>query len=70
MSTPYYQDDAVTLYHGDCRDVLPTLENVDHVITDPPYSDTTHEGADRLTQTYRLCHFFAYLINLDADAPT
>jgi site-specific DNA-methyltransferase (adenine-specific) len=43
--TPYYQDDAVTLYHGDCREILPTLEMVDHVITDPPSSDDTHDGA-------------------------
>lgn len=42
---PYYQDSAVTLYHGDCREVLPTLDPVDHVITDPPYSDDTHDGA-------------------------
>lgn len=34
---PYYQDDAVTIYHGDCRDILPTLEPVDLVLTDPPY---------------------------------
>ena len=27
----------VTLYNADCRDVLPTLEKVDAVITDPPY---------------------------------
>ena len=26
-----------TLYLGDCRDVLPTLDNIDAVITDPPY---------------------------------
>jgi site-specific DNA-methyltransferase (adenine-specific) len=35
--TPYYADEWVTLYHGDCRDVLPTLEPVDLVLTDPPY---------------------------------
>ena len=35
---PYYQDDTVTIYHGDCREVLPRLEPVDVVITDPPYS--------------------------------
>jgi site-specific DNA-methyltransferase (adenine-specific) len=26
-----------TLYHGDCRDILPTLPMADAVITDPPY---------------------------------
>lgn len=43
--TIYYQDDHVTLYHGDCREVLPTLEAVDHIITDPPYSERTHANA-------------------------
>lgn len=35
--TPYYQDDACTIYHGDCREILPTLPKVDLVLTDPPY---------------------------------
>ena len=39
---PYYEDDAVTLYHGDCREILPHLEAVDHVITDPPYEAEAH----------------------------
>lgn len=34
---PYYSDDWVTLYHGDCREVLPTLKPVETCITDPPY---------------------------------
>lgn len=34
---PYYEDDVVTLYHGDSRDVLPTLEPADLLLTDPPY---------------------------------
>jgi site-specific DNA-methyltransferase (adenine-specific) len=41
--TPYYEDAAVMLYHGDCRDLLPWTVAVDHVITDPPYSRWTHE---------------------------
>ncbi len=44
---PYYQDDAVTIYHGDCLDVLPALEAVDHIITDPPYSEHTHSKQRR-----------------------
>ena len=36
--TPYYQDSAVTIYHGDCREILPTLPKVDLVLTDPPYN--------------------------------
>ena len=35
---PYYQDEAVKLYHGDCRTVLPRLDiHPALVITDPPY---------------------------------
>jgi DNA modification methylase len=34
---PYYQDDSVTIYNADCREVLPTLDKVDLVLTDPPY---------------------------------
>ncbi len=37
MTTPYYQDDYCTIYHGDCRGVLPELGKVDLVLTDPPY---------------------------------
>lgn len=35
---PYYEADGIQIFHGDCREVLPTLDAVDHVITDPPYS--------------------------------
>ena len=35
--TPYYERDGITIYHGDCRDILPHLEQVDLVLTDPPY---------------------------------
>jgi len=34
---PYYKDSHCTIYHADCRDVLPHLEPVDLVLTDPPY---------------------------------
>lgn len=34
---PYYQDSAVTIYHGDAAVVLPTLGRFDLLLTDPPY---------------------------------
>lgn len=34
---PYYQDEYVTLYCGDCAEILPHLPPVDLVLTDPPY---------------------------------
>jgi DNA modification methylase len=35
--TPFYQDEAVCIYHGDCREVLPFLLQPEAVVTDPPY---------------------------------
>jgi len=38
MSDPVtFLDGRVTLYLGDCREILPTLGKVDAVVTDPPY---------------------------------
>lgn len=37
MAEPYFADDHVALYHGDCRDILADLPSVDLVLTDPPY---------------------------------
>jgi DNA modification methylase len=35
--TPYYDEGGITIYHGDCLDVLPTLDRPDMILTDPPY---------------------------------
>lgn len=37
LPRPYYYDSAVTIYHGDCREILPLLPKMDLVLTDPPY---------------------------------
>jgi DNA modification methylase len=34
---PYYERDGITIYHGDCREILPALDAVGLVLTDPPY---------------------------------
>ena len=46
MYKPYYQDKWVTIYHGDCREILPSLGKlaVDLVLTDPPYGIEYHSG--------------------------
>ncbi len=44
---PYYDDGTCTIYHGDCREIAPTLTGVDSLVSDPPY------GMDWNTSTAR-----------------
>lgn len=44
--TPYYQDDAVTIYHGDCREIVPTLGKFELLLADPPYGINYSHGKD------------------------
>lgn len=47
LLTPYYEQDGIQIFHGDCREILPLIEpgSVDLVLTDPPYSPSWHDGA-------------------------
>ncbi len=66
---PYYQDNAVTIYHGDCREILPQLEPVDLVLTDPPYpEDDRFNGSFELiaevaTETFKLARPDSWLVS-------
>ena len=43
---PYWSDGTVTLYHGDCREILPCLPpcSADLLLTDPPYGQEYKSG--------------------------
>lgn len=46
---PYYEENGITIYHGDCREILPSLPKVDLVLTDPPYGMNYDTNGDRFT---------------------
>lgn len=45
--TPYYQENGITIYHADCREVLSCLPAVDLVLTDPPYGIGEANGKNK-----------------------
>jgi site-specific DNA-methyltransferase (adenine-specific) len=49
---PYYEDSSCTIYHGDSRNILPSLNGVaDLILADPPYSSGGMYRADRSKPT-------------------
>ncbi len=54
----YYSDEWCAIAHGDCRDVLLKLPQVDLILTDPPYGITNNEW-DRPVE-----HLLEYLIKV------
>lgn len=57
---PYFHDDTITIYHGDCREVLAQIGSVDLVCSDPPYPNKAGHFTDGiLAARYVLKHFSA-----------
>ena len=42
---PYYEHSGITIYHGDCREILPSI-SADVLVTDPPYGVSYSSGWD------------------------
>lgn len=56
LPKPYYDHGGITIYHGDCREILPLLGRFDLLLTDPPYgvrarTENKSHGRDRLRAT-------------------
>lgn len=51
---PYYEDSRVTIYHGDCREILPKIE-ADTLVTDPVWPGATLPliGSDRPEELFK-----------------
>ena len=64
---PYYEHAGLTIYHGDCREVLPTLSKVDLVLTDPPYGTQDLGGGYGRRQLHSLDGHNGRLIQNDRD---
>jgi adenine-specific DNA-methyltransferase len=43
LPKPYHEEPAVTIYHGDCREIVPMLGKFDLILTDPPYGKVKGE---------------------------
>lgn len=50
---PYYESKGITIFHGDCRGILPQLGASETCITDPPYG-LEFMGTVSATQAERL----------------
>ena len=51
LPRPYYDSEGVTLYHGDCHEILKALQSVDIVVTSPPYN-TLDRKSTRLNSSH------------------
>lgn len=51
--TPYYEENGITIYHGDCLDILPELSGLAGIVTDPPYSSGGAFRGDRTNATLK-----------------
>jgi site-specific DNA-methyltransferase (adenine-specific)/modification methylase len=71
---PYYDKDGITIYNGDCLDVMQTLEpnSFDLVLTDPPYGikmDKGFSGSDGFSGSGKPIKRREYLDNWDFERP-
>lgn len=71
LPKPYYQDSAVTIYHGDCREIVPLLGRFDLMWSDPPYNVGkdygAHDDSMPLDEYFSWCQSWLSIGKLHAD---
>jgi site-specific DNA-methyltransferase (adenine-specific) len=67
--TPYYEHGGITIYHGDCREIMPRLRaDVDLVCSDPPYGINAVQRG-RTFGTSNACDTNQYIPVYEDDRP-
>jgi len=67
LPKPYYQDSAVTIYHGDSREIIPLLDQrFDLTLSDPPYGINGGQGG---TSRLRARGAYEGVFSVDDDTP-
>lgn len=51
--TPYYSHAGITIYHGDCREILPQV-SFEAIVSDPPYGISYVHGAEKIPNASKL----------------
>ena len=68
---PYYEHAGITIYHGDCLEIMPDVPQAQLVLADPPYNFTTASaGSGKLNPWADLCnsaYWFAAWMQLAMD---
>lgn len=66
---PYYQNELGVIYHGDCLEILPEIEKVDLVLTDPPYGINRSGQKESFAKNPKHYHKEYEDYGWDADRP-
>lgn len=53
---PYYDENNIQIYLGDCREILPTLECIQVILTDPPYGMNNNTDTTRFSGGHNPAH--------------
>ena len=70
---PYYQHAGITIYHGDCREILPLIDSAETIITDPVWPNCEHifpgiDGQQLFSSMLGLCSSTRLAVHLGCDS--